>query len=438
MGPPPESMTASNSGRDLGRSDPRILGHVAERDQLSEGDLENGGKGRTILIVDSSLCTEGYGLCDLLLGAGRDPDIGTCDTRVSERSTRKEWGNLPMATQYCNAVMATPPPIPVMSTFCPFWTLAFVNTALRTSSHQSLSRVLILSITHLYAVRPPKGTAAAPSHPVRPCPTRCAGHGTTSSAPTTMYSANVPLPPVCFTLPRIPKGAGPSGPSAELSQLIAGATSTALLLRGWLGLITTPTASAPITEGAVGELKMAPGYWPTEGERQWDSGRSESGDGGLTLAQEDVAMVVRCCNDLDEDLSGTGNGYGQVDERRGVVAGGTRGKGSLSLLEDDGLHTVHVRGGLDGAGEGLSRGWAGSGLRRGGDERASPSSRLRQRKWSRSSSRLDPSRSTSFLLLWYCSHTQQRWSRNHPCRPNRRSTTPPARSTSKDPHLRRR
>lgn len=160
--------------------------------------------------------------------------------------------------------MATPPPIPVMRTFCPFWTFALVNTALHPSSHQSFSQTLVAPSTHLYAVSPPKGTAAAPSHPTRPCPTRCAGHGTTSSAPTTMYSANVPLPPVCLTLPRIPNGAGPSGPSAELSQLIAGAMRTDLLLRGWLGLMTTPTASAPMIEGAAEEWKMTPGYWPTE------------------------------------------------------------------------------------------------------------------------------------------------------------------------------
>lgn len=70
--------------------------------------------------------------------------------------------------------------------------------------------------------------------------------------------------------------------------------------------------------------------------------------GGLTLAEEDVAVVVRRCDDLDEDLTGTGDGDGQVDERGGVVAGGTRGKRSLCLFEDDGLHIVHVRGWVTG------------------------------------------------------------------------------------------
>lgn len=44
MGPPPESITASNSGRDLGKSDPRILGHVAVCNQSSARDSEGTGK----------------------------------------------------------------------------------------------------------------------------------------------------------------------------------------------------------------------------------------------------------------------------------------------------------------------------------------------------------------------------------------------------------
>lgn len=37
----------------------------------------------------------------------------------------------PSATQYWSAVIATPPPMPVMKTFCPLCTFALVNTALQ-------------------------------------------------------------------------------------------------------------------------------------------------------------------------------------------------------------------------------------------------------------------------------------------------------------------
>jgi hypothetical protein len=46
----------------------------------------------------------------------------------SEEEERKD--DAPAATQNCKASKATPPPIPVINTFCPSSTPAFVNTAL--------------------------------------------------------------------------------------------------------------------------------------------------------------------------------------------------------------------------------------------------------------------------------------------------------------------
>lgn len=76
-----------------------------------------------------------------------------------------------------------------------------------------------------------------------------------------MYSAKVPRPPVCLTEPKIPKSGSPSwpGPRGDVDQLMEGERRTYLFDRGWEGVMTSPTASAPRMEGDEGVEKIVPG-----------------------------------------------------------------------------------------------------------------------------------------------------------------------------------